>query len=191
MGYEDTTAKGDSRAEQKMSMTVTDNSGDDPIQGHMGDVTYTLDIPVVVKWEKGEEDDDLEIVGVTPATKNIIDMHKVKTEKMTPPTSPKKGETGEETSASPKKGTTEDGGTSPQKDMTEDTPMAPQKDTTEDTPTAPNKDMTEDSGTSPQKDVTEETGRSPQKSSTPQKVKPKPPKTLGTTTTRKLRSYRT
>ena len=38
--------------EQKMSMTVTDNSTDDPVQGYVRDVTYTLDIPVVVKWEK-------------------------------------------------------------------------------------------------------------------------------------------
>ena len=67
--------------EQKMSMTVTDNSGDDPVQGYVRDVTYSLDIPVVVKWEKVEENDDLQIVGVTPATKNIIDIHKVKTEK--------------------------------------------------------------------------------------------------------------
>ena len=67
--------------EQKMSMTVTDNSGDDPVQGYVRDVTYTLDIPVVVKWEKVGENDDLQIVGVMPATKNIIDIHKAKTEK--------------------------------------------------------------------------------------------------------------
>ena len=163
--------------ELKMSMTVTDNSGDDPVQGYMRDVTYTLDIPVVVKWEKVEEDDDLQIVGVMPATKNIIDIHKVKTEKMTPPTSPKKG-------------TTKDTGTSPQKDMTEDTPRAPNKDVTKDTGTSPQKDATEETGRSPQKDATEETPASPQKSSTPQKVKPKPQKTLGTTTMRKLRSHK-
>ena len=44
--------------EQKMSMTVTDNSGVDPVQGYVRDVTYTLDIPVVVKWEKVEENDE-------------------------------------------------------------------------------------------------------------------------------------
>ena len=147
--------------EQKMSMTVADNSGDDPVQGYMRDVTYTLDIPVVVKQEKVEkDDDDLLIVGITPATKNIVDMQKVKT---TPPSSPQKGTTGET-------------GTSPQKNMTEDNP------------TTPNKDATEDSVMSLQKDVTEDTPASPQKSSTPQKVKPKPQKSLGTTNTRTLRS---
>ena len=147
--------------EQKMSMTVADNSGDDPVPGYMRDVTYTLDIPVVVKQEKVEkDDDDLLIVGITPATKNIVDMQKVKT---TPPSSPQKGTTGET-------------GTSPQKNMTEDNPMTP------------NKDATEDSVMSLQKDVTEDTPASPQKSSTPQKVKLKPQKTLGTTNTRTLRS---
>ena len=57
--------------EQKMA--VVDNSGDDLVQGYVRDVTYTLDIPVVVKWEKVEEDDDnLLIVGIMPATKNIV-----------------------------------------------------------------------------------------------------------------------
>ena len=65
-------------------------------------VTYTLDIPVVVKQEKVEEDDDLQIVEVTPATKNIINIHKVKTEKTTPPMSPKKG-TSEDTGNFPPK----------------------------------------------------------------------------------------
>ena len=150
--------------EQRMSMSVMDNSADDPVQGYMHDVTYSLDMPVVVKREQADEEDDLEIVGVMPATKNIIDVLKVKTKRTTPPTSPKKGVTGGETSVSPKKGMTEDSGTSPQKQMTEGTP------------TAPNKDMTEHSGTSPQKDKTEETPTSPQKSSTPQKVKPNPKK---------------
>ena len=128
--------------EQKMSMTVVDNSGDDPVQGYVRDVTYTLDIPVVVKWEKVEEDDDnLLIVGIMPATKNIVDMQKVKTEKTTPPSSPQKGVTGEtgtspqenmteENDMPPKKGVTGDTGTSPQKNMTEDNPMAPNKDAT-------------------------------------------------------------
>ena len=152
--------------EQRISMKVMDNCADDPVQGYMHDVTYSLDIPVVVKQEKADEDDDLEIVVVTPATKNIIDVLKVQTEKMTSPMSPEKHVTGGETSTSPKKGKTEDSGTSPQKDSTEDNPMAP------------NKDVTEDSGTSPQK------------SSTPQKVKPKPQKTLGTMNTRTLRSHK-
>ena len=93
-----------------------------------------------------EDDDDLQIVGAMPATKNIVDIHQVETEKTTPLSSPKKGATGET-------------GTSPQKNMTEDNA------------TAPNKDATEDSVTVPQKDATEDTPVSPQKSSTPQKVR--------------------
>ena len=91
--------------EQRMTMKVMDNSADDPVQGYVHDVTYSLDIPMVVKWEKADEEDDLEIVGVMPATKNIIDVLKVvKTEKTTPLSSPQKGTTGET-------------GTSPQKNM--------------------------------------------------------------------------
>ena len=58
-------------------MKVTDNSADDPVQGYVGDVTYCLMMPMVVKREKVDEEDDLEIVGVTPATKNITDVLKV------------------------------------------------------------------------------------------------------------------
>ena len=150
--------------EQRMTMKVTDNSVDDPVQGYVCDVTYSLDIPMVVKQEKADEEDDLKIVGVTPATKNIIDVLTVKTEKTTPPLSPHKG-------------------------ATRETGTSPQKNTTEDNPTAPNKDVTEDSVMSPQKDKTEDTeDTSPKKSSTPQKVKLKPQKTLGNTNTRTLRS---
>ena len=67
-----------------MTMKVRDNSADDPVQGYVCDVTYCLEIPMVVKREKADEDDDLEIVGVTPATKNIVDVLKVKTEEKTP-----------------------------------------------------------------------------------------------------------
>ena len=66
--------------EQRFTMKVTDNSAEDPVQGYICDVTYCLEIPMVVKWEKAEDDDDLEIVGVTPATKTIVDVVKVKTE---------------------------------------------------------------------------------------------------------------
>ena len=75
-----------------MTMKVMDNSADDPVQDYMRDVTYSLVIPMVVKWDKADKEDDLEIVGVMPATKNFIDVLKVvKTEKMTPPSSPQKG----------------------------------------------------------------------------------------------------
>ena len=63
--------------EHKFTMKVTDNSAHDPVQGYVRDVTYRLEIPMVVKQEKAEEDDDLEIVGVTPATKkNVVDVLK-------------------------------------------------------------------------------------------------------------------
>ena len=57
--------------EQKMDMTKTDNSVDNSVEGFVRDVTYVLTIPAVAKQEKGENDDDddeLMIVGVTPAT---------------------------------------------------------------------------------------------------------------------------
>ena len=62
--------------EQRMTMKMMDSSADDPIQGYVRDVTYSLEIPVVVKWEKADEEDDLKIVGVMLATKNIIDVLK-------------------------------------------------------------------------------------------------------------------
>ena len=34
--------------EQRISMKVMDNSADDPVQGYVRDVTYILDIPMVV-----------------------------------------------------------------------------------------------------------------------------------------------
>ena len=77
--------------EQKMTMQVIDNSGNDPVQGCARDVTYTLDIPVILKWEKQAEDDGLKIVGVMPAMKKELDILQVKTEKTTLPVSSKKG----------------------------------------------------------------------------------------------------
>ena len=79
--------------------------------------------------------------------------------------------------------------TAPNKDPTEDSVDSGNKDNI----TAPNKDATEDGGASPQEDDTEETDKSEKKVSTPQKVKPKSQKTLGTTNTtkRRLRSHKT
>ena len=57
--------------EQKIDMTKTDDSVDNLVEGFVRDVTYVLTIPAVVKQEKGENDDDdnqLVIVRVTPAT---------------------------------------------------------------------------------------------------------------------------
>ena len=61
--------------EQKMDLIKTDNSVDNLVVGFVRDVTYVLTIPAVVKREKGENDDDedeLMIVGVTPATKDPL-----------------------------------------------------------------------------------------------------------------------
>ena len=152
-------------------MKVMDNSADDPVQGYMRDVTYCLEIPMVVKWEKAEDDDNLEIVEVMPATKMIVDVVKVKTEEKTPPSSPQKGAGSEPQKSMP-----------PNKDMTGDNDSSPKKNTTEteDKSTAHNED----------EDVTEDNAVCPPKSLTPQKVKPKGQKTLGTTISQKLRSHR-
>ena len=147
-----------------MTMKVRDNSADDPVQGYVCDVTYCLEIPMVVKWEKADEDDDLKIVGVTPATKNIVDVLKVKTEEKTPPLSlPQKGAGSE-----PQKNMAEDKSTPPNKDMTGDNDSSPKKNTTdtEDKSTAhdEDEDMTEDNAVCPPKvvDTTEGKAESPE-----------------------------
>ena len=158
--------------DQRFTMKVTDNSADDPVQGYVCDVTYCLEIPMVVKWEKADEDDDLEIVGVMLATKNIVlDVVKVKTEEKTPPLSPQTGAGSEPQKSTP-----------PNKDMTGDNDSSPKKNTTD----------TEDKSTAhgEDEDATEDNAVCPPKSSTPQKVKPKGQKTLGTTISWKLRSHR-
>ena len=143
-----------------------------------GQLCYCLMIPMVVKQEKVDEEDHLEIVGVTLATKNITDVLKVvKTEKATPQSSPQKGLTGEG-GTSPQKNTAEDNSTPPNKDMTGSSLKKNTTDT-EDKSMAYSEDV----------DATEDNAKSPQKSSTPQKVRPKAQKTLGTTTMRKLRSH--
>ena len=171
--------------EQRFTMKVTENSADDPVQGYMCDVTYCLEIPMVVKWEKAEDDDDLEIVRVTPATKTIVDVVKVKTEEKTPPSSPQKGAgTEPQKSTPPQKGA----GSQPQKsmppnkNMTGDNDSSPKKNTTE----TEDKSMAHDEDN----DMTEDNAVCPLKLSTPQKVKPKGQKTLGTMISRKLRSHR-
>ena len=141
--------------EQRFTMKVMGNSADDPVQGYVRDVTYCLEIPMVVKREKADKDDDLKIVGVMLATKNIVlDVVKVKTEEKTPPSSPQKGAGSEPQKSMP-----------PNKDMTGDNNSSPKKNTTdtEDKSTAYGKD----------EDVTEDNAVCPLKSLTPQKVKPK------------------
>ena len=77
--------------EQKMDMTKTDDSVDNSVEGFVRDVTYVLTIPPVVKQEKGEDDDELMIVGVTPATMDPLLIKEVKKEVPSPPPSPNRG----------------------------------------------------------------------------------------------------
>ena len=80
--------------EQKMEMTKTDDSVDNFVVGFARDVTYVLTIPPVVKQEKGEnedDDDELMIVGVTPATMDPPLIKEVKKEVPSPPPSPNRG----------------------------------------------------------------------------------------------------
>ena len=81
--------------EQKMDLIKTNDSVDNLVVGFVRDVTYVLTIPPVVKQEKGENDDDedeLMIVGVTPATMDPPLIQKVKKEPRTPPLSPNRGQ---------------------------------------------------------------------------------------------------
>ena len=71
--------------EQKMEMTKTDDSVDNFVVGFVRDVTYVLTIPPVVKQEKGEDDDELVIVGVTPPTMDPPLIKEVKKEVPSPP----------------------------------------------------------------------------------------------------------
>ena len=77
--------------EQKMEMTKTDNSVDNFVVGFVRDVTYVLTIPPVVKQEKGEDDDELVIVGVTPPTMDPPLIKEVKKEVPSPPRYPNRG----------------------------------------------------------------------------------------------------
>ena len=77
--------------EQKMEMTKTDDSVDNFVVGFVRDVTYVLSIPPVVKQEKGEDDDELVIVGVTPPTMDPPLIKEVKKEVPSPPRYPNRG----------------------------------------------------------------------------------------------------
>lgn len=59
--------------EQQMDSSKTDNSVDDPILGYTIDVVYELYMPVIVKSEKFEhEDDDLQFLGLIPAPHPVV-----------------------------------------------------------------------------------------------------------------------
>ena len=54
--------------EKKLHCLRTDNSEDDPITGPTVDIVYEVFMPVVVKEERvDDKDDDLKVLGVTPA----------------------------------------------------------------------------------------------------------------------------
>ena len=73
-------------------MTKTDNSVDNSVEGFVRDVTFVLTILAVVKQENGENDDELMIVGVTPATMDPLLIQEVKKEASSPPPSLNRGE---------------------------------------------------------------------------------------------------
>ena len=85
------TVQSDEIPEQKMEMTKTDDSVDNFVVGFVQDVTYVLTIPPVVKQEKGEDDDELVIVGVTPPTMDPPLIKEVKKEVPSPPRYPNRG----------------------------------------------------------------------------------------------------
>ena len=63
--------------------TKTDNSGFDPIQGEVTDVVYKLSMPMIIKPEVPDEEEDVFIVGETPAERPHMDVVTVKQEKGT------------------------------------------------------------------------------------------------------------
>ena len=78
---------------RRWDLIKTDDSVDNLVVGFVRDVSYVLTIPAVVKQEKGENnDDELMIVGVTPATMDPPLIQKVKKEPRTPPLSPNRGQ---------------------------------------------------------------------------------------------------
>ena len=85
------TAQSGEIPEQKMEMTKTDDSVDNFVVGFVRDVTYVLTIPPVVKQEKGEDDDELMIVGVTPPTMDPPLIKEVKKEVPSPLPYPNRG----------------------------------------------------------------------------------------------------
>ena len=75
--------------EQQYICTKTDNSEDDPIQGHVVDIIYEVCMPVIVKKEvhnddndDDDDDKDCEILSVQPAPLGLLKNIKVKVEKI-------------------------------------------------------------------------------------------------------------
>ena len=71
--------------EQQYSCTKIDNSVDDPVSGHVTDIIYEVTMPVIVKHEVREsEDDDCEILSFQPAPNSFVLKTKIKEEKLDP-----------------------------------------------------------------------------------------------------------
>ena len=69
--------------EQQYSCTKIDNSVDDPVSGHITDIIYEVAMPVIVKGEVREsEDDDCEILSFQPAPHGLVLKMKIKEEKL-------------------------------------------------------------------------------------------------------------
>ena len=71
--------------EQQYSCTKIDNSVDDPVSGHVTDIIYEVAMPVIVKREVQEsDDDDCEILSFQPAPHAFMLKMKIKEEKLDP-----------------------------------------------------------------------------------------------------------
>ena len=71
--------------EQQYSCTKIDNSVDDPVSGHVTDIIYEVAMPVIVKREVQEsEDDDCEILSFQLAPHGFMLKTKIKEEKLDP-----------------------------------------------------------------------------------------------------------
>ena len=71
--------------EQQYTCTKIDNSVDDPVCGHVTDIIYEVAMPVIVKREVREsEDDDCEILSFQPAPHGFVLKMKIKEEKLEP-----------------------------------------------------------------------------------------------------------
>ena len=71
--------------EQQYTCTKMDNSVDDPVSGHVTDIIYEVAMPVIVKHEVREsEDDDCEILSFQPAPHGFVLKTQIKEEKLDP-----------------------------------------------------------------------------------------------------------
>ena len=71
--------------EQQYLCTKIDNSVDDPVSGHVTDIIYEVAMPVIVKHEVQEsEDDDCEILSFQLAPHGFVLKMKIKEEKLDP-----------------------------------------------------------------------------------------------------------